>query len=118
MGETRVVLTVSRDVKSRKRVRLYCIVDTGSDWTVLPRELLEKLGVEPHRREEFGLADGSKIEREIGRVFVRFRGVGEYTPVVFGNPGDSKLLGVVTLEILGLGVDPLRRELFPLDLRL
>ena len=34
-------------------------------------------------------------------------------PVVFGEPGDSNLLGVVTLEALGYVLDPLKRELRP-----
>ena len=34
-------------------------------------------------------------------------------PVVFGEPGDSSLLGVVTLEALGYVLDPLTRELRP-----
>ena len=38
-----------------------------------------------------------------------------YTPVVLGQPGDAEaLLGVVTLEILGLVFDPFRRTLHPM----
>ncbi len=36
--------------------------------------------------------------------------------VIFGEPGDSALLGAFTLEALGLALDPLRRELLPLPL--
>ena len=39
-------------------------------------------------------------------------------PVIFGEPGDAVLLGVVALEILGLVFDPLRRELRPAVLRM
>ena len=31
--------------------------------------------------------------------------------VIFGEPGDAQLLGALTLEALGLVLDPLRREL-------
>ena len=31
--------------------------------------------------------------------------------VIFGEAGDSQLLGAFTLEALGLALDPLRREL-------
>ena len=38
-----------------------------------------------------------------------------HTPVVLGQPGDAEaLLGVVTLEILGLVFDPFRRTLHPM----
>jgi hypothetical protein len=36
--------------------------------------------------------------------------------VIFGEPGDSQLLGALTLEALGLMLDPLRRELKPLPM--
>jgi len=36
--------------------------------------------------------------------------------VIFGRRGDASLLGVVTLEALGLRLDPLRRQLRPLRL--
>jgi hypothetical protein len=31
--------------------------------------------------------------------------------VIFGEPGDSTLLGALTLEALGLVLDPLKRDL-------
>jgi hypothetical protein len=36
--------------------------------------------------------------------------------VIFGEKGDSNLLGAFTLEALGLSLDPLRRELKPLPM--
>ncbi len=42
-----------------------------------------------------------------------------HTPVVLGQPGDAEaLLGVVTLEILGLVFDPFRRTLQPMRMLL
>jgi len=38
--------------------------------------------------------------------------------VIFGEEGDSRLLGAFTLEALGLSLDPLRRELKPLTMLL
>jgi hypothetical protein len=38
--------------------------------------------------------------------------------VVFGEEGDSALLGAHTLEALGFGLDPLRRELIQLPMML
>lgn len=118
MGETHAVVSVRREPRARKHARVRCIVDTGADHSVLPRELLRDLGVRPHRRESFTLADGTTIEREIGRVFLELHDVAEYTPVIFGEAGDATLLGVLTLEELGFGVDPIRRELIPLRLRM
>jgi hypothetical protein len=38
------------------------------------------------------------------------------SPVIFGEKGDSTLLGMVSLEALGYILDPLRRELRPLPM--
>jgi hypothetical protein len=36
--------------------------------------------------------------------------------VIFGEEGDATLLGALSLEALGLSLDPIRRELEPMDL--
>jgi hypothetical protein len=38
------------------------------------------------------------------------------TPVIFGERGDSTLLGAVTLEALGVILDPIKRKLRPLPM--
>jgi hypothetical protein len=45
-------------------------------------------------------------------------GVSETSPVVLGGPRDAPLLGMVTLEALGLMLNPLTRELLPMKLLL
>ena len=40
------------------------------------------------------------------------------SPVVLGGPQDAPLLGMVTLETLGLMLNPLTRELLPMKLML
>ncbi|MGH9444627.1 MAG: hypothetical protein ACRD3O_02685 [Terriglobia bacterium] len=67
-------------------------------------------------QEEFRLAGGSKIVRKKGvAVFKRGERAGG-AGVIFGEDGDSTLLGAFTLEALGLSLDPLRRELKPLPM--
>ena len=41
-----------------------------------------------------------------------------HTPVILGEPGDEALLGTVTLEILGLVLNPFTRELQPMRMLL
>jgi predicted aspartyl protease len=86
------------------------LVDTGATYTVLPRSLLHELGVVPHTRAPFVIADGSEIELEIGRAWIRIDGQQEYSLVVFG---DTALLGAFTLEALRLAPDPVGRRLIP-----
>jgi predicted aspartyl protease len=85
-------------------------VDTGATYTVLPRSLLRDLGIAPHRRAQFVLADRRRVERGLGRAWVRVEGREEYSLVVFG---DDALLGAVTLEEVGLAPDPVSRRLVP-----
>jgi predicted aspartyl protease len=78
--------------------------------------VLRKLGIRPHSKRTFTLADGSKITRRIGDVQFRFDGRQGASPVIFGQRNDSVLLGSGSLEALGLMIDPLKRQLRPLPM--
>jgi predicted aspartyl protease len=86
------------------------LVDTGATYTVLPRALLEELGVVAHTRASFVIADGREIELEIGWASIRIDGRQERSLVVFG---DAALLGAFSLEALRLEPDPVGRRLVP-----
>lgn len=89
------------------------LVDTEASYTTLPSSVLRRLGVEPDERASFDLADGRTVEYGIGETKVRINGRQRTTMVVFGDEDSQPLLGAVTLEQFGLGVDPLRRQLVP-----
>ena len=75
--------------------------------------MLRELGVQPNQKLEFELANGSAIEREAGEVRFYFDGRKAVSPVIFGEEGDASVLGVVTLESMGLEVDPVRKQIRP-----
>jgi len=87
------------------------MVDTGSEFTWVPREVLESLGVRVQRRQKFVLADGSTVEREMGYAIVHAAGLATADDVVFAEPGDATLLGVRSIEGLNLRVDVVRKQL-------
>jgi len=89
------------------------LVDTGSELTWVPRAILESLGISPQRKQAFIVADGRRVDREIGYALVRAGGTEAPDLVVFSEPGDMVLLGVRSLEGLNLKVDPVRKELVP-----
>ena len=91
-------------------------VDTGAAYTTLPAPLLRELGVVPIGKRRLLLADGRRIEMEIGRAWVTIDGESEVTVVVFGGDNASPLLGAYTLEGLGLAVEPLEQRLIPTHL--
>lgn len=92
------------------------LIDSGAIYSVVPREILDRLVIRPLARQEFRLADGSKIVRDKGGALFRYQGQVGVADVIFGEEGDSVLLGAFTLEALGLALDPLRRELKPLPM--
>ena len=91
------------------------MVDSGATYTVLPASLLEGLDVDAHSTRHFRLADGSRVERRFGRTWIRINGEADVSPVVFWDEESLPLLGAVTLEIFGLGIDPVNRRLIPVD---
>ena len=92
------------------------LIDSGAIYSVVPAPVLERLGIRPLTTQEFRLANGSKIARKKGVAVFRYGERVGGADVIFGEEGDSTLLGAFTLEALGLSLDPLRRELKPLPI--
>ena len=89
------------------------LVDTGSEFSWIPRHLLEGLGVRVERTQRFVTANGSRIVRSVGFAIVHAAGVSTADDVVFAEPGDLTLLGARSLEGLNLHIDPQRKLLIP-----
>lgn len=85
--------------------RLRLLVDTGASLSIIPRDILEGLGIRPEDVETFEVADGRPMSRQVGPAVIRYQGKAAGTQVIFGDPGDTPLLGVSTLEELGLQLD-------------
>jgi len=92
------------------------LVDSGAVYSVVPAAVLEGLGIKPLIEQPFRLADGSKIVRKKGIALFRYGERVGGADVIFGEEGDHNLLGALTLESLGLSLDPLKRELKPLPM--
>jgi predicted aspartyl protease len=112
MSTFRVSIEVG-DPAGERYESVEALVDTGATYTALPADLLRGLGVVPHARAPFVLADGRQVEREIGRTWIRVDAHTELTLVVFGEPGSPALLGAYALEGLRLAADPVGRRLTP-----
>jgi predicted aspartyl protease len=112
MGSFNVEFEIG-DLAGERWLRLEGLVDTGSTYTWVPRDTLDTLAIQPQVKREFETADGRVISRDLAVVQARLDGEMLPTLVVFADPGDSVLLGVVTLEEFGLGVDTVNRKLVP-----
>lgn len=116
MGLTVLELEVGNPASPKKTLKVEFLVNSGAVYSVVPTPILKKLGIKPNSKEEFRLADGSKIVRKKGIALFRHGKKVGGADVIFGKKGDSTLLGAFTLEALGLSLDPLRRELKPLPM--
>src|SRR5206468_2713657 len=87
------------------------LVDTGSELTWIPREILVGLGIGAERRDRFVLANGNVVERDIGYAIVHVEGVATADDVVFAEADDLILLGARSLAGLNLRIDPRARRL-------
>jgi len=118
MGLTTVEATVANPFQPERQTTLAFLVDSGAVYTVIPRAVLESLGITPTGERTFYLANGALIRRKMGEARITFRGESATCVVLFGEEGDNNLLGVTTLENLGLIFDPLRQEIMPLPMLL
>ena len=116
MGLTVLTIEVANPAAPERRAAVEFLVDSGAVYSLVPRAVLERLGIQPHGRERFRLADGSVIERERGDAVFVYGSRRGAAPVIFAEPGDATLLGAVTLESLGLVLDAIRRDLRPLPM--
>jgi len=95
-----------------RRVRF--LVDSGAVYSVLRSREWRSLGLKPERELEFVLADGTTLKRGVSEANFELECRRATSPVVLGESEDEALLGAVTLETLGLQLDPLRRKLLPM----
>ncbi len=91
-------------------------IDTGSLYTFIPENRLQNIGIEADNTREFVLADGRRDRRLLGEALITVQDLKESATnkVVFGPKDSSYLLGAVTLESLGVEVDPANKELKPI----
>ncbi len=116
MGLTVLELEVGNPANPEVTEKLEFLIDSGAIYSVVPTPVLDRLGIRPLATQEFRLADGSKITRRKGGALFRYQERVGVADVIFGEEGDSLLLGAFTQEALGLSLDPLRRELRPLPM--
>ncbi len=101
------VSVVARNTKDESLVSppTQVVVDTGSELTWLPKDLLAQIKVAPVRKSSFATATNQLVTRETGYAILRAEGFETVDEVVFAEPSNLALLGVRTLEGFGVMVD-------------
>jgi len=114
MGITTAILTVREHRKATKSAEVEFLVDSGAVYSLVPGKILDELDIEPYKEMSFSLADGTSIKRKISSAYFEFEGEGGPAPVIYGEEGDTPLLGATTLESIGLVLNPFSRTLHPM----
>ena len=112
MGVTYVEGTVTGP--TGKQSTVHFLVDSGATYSLVPHDVAQMIELTPKRRVTFPLADGTTVDRAVSECHLRIPEGDGHTPVILGEPGDEALLGVVTLEELGLVLNPFTRQLQPM----
>jgi len=118
MGFTSVKIYIHNPEKPTECCQVTLLADTGAMYSIVPSKILDNLGIKPLGRRKFTLANGQKIERNIGGALYKLGEYSGHAPVIFGEESDHPILGVTTLEALGLQVDPVTKQLKPTELLL
>lgn len=117
MGITYLTTKVANPFNLRKSFERRFLVDSGAVFSVIPEDDLVSLGIKPEETQKFMLANGEEVEKQVGEAKFFVREKSATSKVVFGDQG-VYLLGVTTLENMGMILDPLSREIRPLPMLL
>lgn len=116
MGLTYVEADVANPFDPERYLEIHFLVDSGAVYTVIPAAQLAELGIGSTRERTFYLANGEPVKRRMGEARITYRGESATCVVLFGEEGDNALLGVTTLENLGLIFDPMQQKIMTLPM--
>lgn len=117
MAVTYLTVKIANPKNEKKFFKRRLLVDSGAVYSVLPKEELEKIGIKPDHKQIFVLANNKEVEKKVGEARFIWNGCARTTPVVFGDKG-VYLLGAVTLETMGVIINPISRTIEPLKMTL
>ena len=106
MGAIHVPVTI-RNLAQRDRTwEGLFLVDTGATDCMVPRSLLESIGLAPEGQRVYEMADGTQLQIDVTAALVEFMGEAVGATIIMGNTDAEPLLGVTALESAGIEVDP------------
>ncbi len=116
MGYVRVRGFIANPLDRDLKAELEFIVDTGAIYTVIPKSIAERLKLKELGRRKFKTVNGSVVEFPVSEAYITINGDGVTSLVAIADERTPILLGVTTLELLGLQVDPVSGKLVPMEL--
>ena len=116
MGHVWVGVGIANPITGQ-RVDVKALVDTGAKFTVVPWWVHERLGFMIVGRRGVRTAKGY-TEFDESFALVEVKGRRAVTPILISRELSETLIGVITLEALGLTVDPTTGELKEVEILL
>lgn len=110
MGHVNVRATIANPTDSSLAEEVDAMVDTGATYTSVPRSLARSLQLPITGKTRVRTATGDIVE-DHGRALVQIDGQSEINRVLISDTLDKVLIGVITLEIFSLAVDPKNGQL-------
>lgn len=111
MGATHVTVRITNPADSERFWEGLFLVDTGAIDSLVPRDKLESIGIQPKAQRSYELANGQEIKMDIGTADIEFMGELVGNTIIFGESGTEPILGVTALESVGIEVDPQNQRL-------
>jgi predicted aspartyl protease len=122
MGLTRIPVKLARldspaRIDANNTYNADFLVDTAAMDSMAPASELRKIGITPVGKRVYEFANGEVEEYEHGLAQVSFMNETTWTDIIFGPENSEPILGVITLEIAGVIVDPKNERLRKLRAR-
>ncbi len=103
MGYVRTKILIGADEGNEEEKEF--LADTGAFYTTIPPELAEELGIKPVASTKLLLADKREVKASLSYAYIKAIDREGILPIAIMEVPEP-LLGVSTLEGLGLKVDP------------
>ena len=85
MALTYITVTVSNPKNGKRAFKRKLLVDSGAVYSVLPEKNLQKIGIKPIDKQEFILASGESVVKDIGQAEIELYGKKRVVPVTWSN---------------------------------
>jgi len=114
MGKVIEKVKLTSLFEPKKSVEVDAVIDTGATMVVLPKDIVDALGLRKVREVKVRYASNKVETRPIyGVVTIELKGRSANLDVLVEEKGSQPLIGQVLLELLDLIVEPKTRKLIP-----
>ena len=111
MGAAYITVTIRNPAEPERTWSGLFLVDTGATDCMVPKHHLQGLGLQPKGQRSYELANGNRLTFDVTTADVEFMGEIVGATIIMVETDTEPLLGVTTLESVGIEVDPLNQTL-------